>query len=151
LIVRRGFTFTVPETVSIAAAQPAVFTVDQNGKGQGTITVSAAGIERLADSRNPAKAGDAVVVYCAGLGVTNPSVPDGSPASTTDLSPTVNPVTINIGGKEINPFFAGLAPGFIGLYQVNAVLPSGITPGDAVPVVLTVGGQISPVVTMAIR
>ncbi|HEV8145465.1 MAG TPA: hypothetical protein VGP79_03755, partial [Bryobacteraceae bacterium] len=151
LVVRRGFTYTVPESVSIAAAQPAIFTPSQTGKGQGYVLVSAAGVETLADSRNPAKAGDAVVVYCAGLGITNPAPADGSPASSTALSPTVNPVTITIGGKEINPFFGGLAPGFIGLYQVNAVVPSGIAPGDAVPVVLTVGGQSSPVVTMAVR
>jgi len=47
--------------------------------------------------------------------------------------------------------FSGLTPGFAGLYQVNAVVPSGIAAGDTVPVVLSVAGQTSPAVTMAVR
>jgi len=50
--------------------------------------------------------------------------------------------------------FSGLTPGDPGLYQVNAVVPSGIVTGDAVPVVISVAGQTSPIsppVTMAVR
>jgi uncharacterized protein (TIGR03437 family) len=48
--------------------------------------------------------------------------------------------------------FAGLAPGFPDLYQVNAVVPAGVQPGNSVSVVLTVVGQSSPaVVTMAVQ
>jgi uncharacterized protein (TIGR03437 family) len=151
LAVIRGSTSTGSESVSIAAAQPAVFTPGQTGTGQGYIFVhDAAGVETLADSSKPAQAGDVVVTYCAGLGLTNPSIAAGviSPAA---LSPTVNAVTMTIGGKDANVFFAGLAPGFVGLYQVNATVPAGVTSGAAVPVVLSVGGQNSPPVTMAVR
>jgi uncharacterized protein (TIGR03437 family) len=153
LIVRRGSKYTVPEPVTIAAAQPAVFTPSQTGKGQGYVLVHDVntGVEINADPSHPAKVGDVLVTYCAGLGLTNPPVADGQPASTTALSSTVNPVTMSIGGVNANVFFSGLAPGFIGLYQVNATMPSGVTPGDSVPVTLSVGGQISPAVTMAVR
>jgi uncharacterized protein (TIGR03437 family) len=152
LIVRRGLTYTAPESVSIAAAQPAVFTPSQSGQGQGYVLVhDAAGIETLADPSKPAHAGDVLVTYCAGLGVTNPAIPAGSPASLTALSPTVNSVTMTVGGVNAPVFFAGLAPGFVGLYQVNATMPTGVTPGDAVVVVLIVGGQSSPPVTMSVR
>ncbi len=40
--------------------------------------------------------------------------------------------------------FSGLAPSFAGLYQVNAVVPAGVTPGNDVPVVLSVSGQDNP-------
>jgi uncharacterized protein (TIGR03437 family) len=39
----------------------------------------------------------------------------------------------------------------VGLYQINAVVPSGIVTGDAVPVVLSIAGQTSPPVTMAVQ
>jgi adhesin/invasin len=60
-------------------------------------------------------------------------------------------VTVTIGGKAAQVTFSGLTPGYAGLYQVNAVVPSGITTGDAVPVVLSVAGQTGLSVTMAVR
>jgi len=46
---------------------------------------------------------------------------------------------------------ARLAPGQVGLYEVRAIAPADAAAGDAVPVTLTVAGQTSPPVTMAIR
>jgi adhesin/invasin len=79
-------------------------------------------------------------------------VKEGSPAPTTPpLSTTVNVVTVTIGGKAAQVAFSGLTPGYAGLYQINAIVPSGITTGDTVPVVLSVAGQTSPAVTLAVR
>ena len=72
-------------------------------------------------------------------------------ASTTVLSRTVTPVTVTIGGQPATVDFAGLAPGSIGEYQVNVVIPNGVTPGDNVPVVLTEGSQVSQPVTISVR
>jgi uncharacterized protein (TIGR03437 family) len=50
--------------------------------------------------------------------------------------------------------FAGLAPGMVGLYQVQATVPSGVAPSNAVPVILTVQttpAQTSPAVTIAVQ
>jgi uncharacterized protein (TIGR03437 family) len=63
----------------------------------------------------------------------------------------VNPLTVTIGGVAAVVNFAGLSPGYPDLYQVNAVVPAGVTPGDQVPVVLNIAGQTSPTVTMAVR
>jgi len=77
---------------------------------------------------------------------------EGAPAPTMPpLSTTVNPVTVTIGGKTAQVAFSGLTPGYAGLYQVNVVVPGGITTGDTVPVVLSVAGQTSPSVTVAVR
>ncbi|HEV2687782.1 MAG TPA: hypothetical protein VGV35_04485, partial [Bryobacteraceae bacterium] len=152
MLVRRGTTYTVPEPVTVAAAQPAVFTPSQSGKGQGYALVHAlSGTETLADSVHPAHANDVVVIYCAGLGLTNPAVESGTPSSLTTLSPTVNSVTVSMGGQNATVLFAGLAPGYVGLYQVNTIVPAGITPSDQVPLILSVGGQSSPIVTMSVR
>ena len=48
-----------------------------------------------------------------------------------------------IGGQPAQVLFSGLTPAFAGLYQVNAVVPSGIAIGDTVPVTITVAGQTS--------
>jgi uncharacterized protein (TIGR03437 family) len=58
---------------------------------------------------------------------------------------------LEIGGLPATVSFAGLTPGLTGLYQVNAGVPENVTPGDAVPVILTVGGVKSNQVTMSVR
>ena len=47
--------------------------------------------------------------------------------------------------------FSGLAPEFVGLYQVNAQVPANAPTSDAVPVVLSIGGVTSNAVTIAIQ
>jgi uncharacterized protein (TIGR03437 family) len=63
------------------------------------------------------------------------------------------PVSVKIGGLDAEVLYAGGAPGSVaGLLQVNVRVPPGVVSGNAVPVVLTVGGVSSqPGVTMAVR
>jgi uncharacterized protein (TIGR03437 family) len=65
----------------------------------------------------------------------------------------VLPVSVTIGGRDAKVVYAGAAPGLVaGLMQVNVQIPMDVTPGDAVPVQLTVGRTTSSgVVTLAIR
>jgi uncharacterized protein (TIGR03437 family) len=72
-------------------------------------------------------------------------------ASATTLSYTTNTVTATVGGQSAKVLFAGLAPDFAGLYQVNLVVPSGVTASTSVPVVLSVGGRSSVPVTVSIQ
>jgi uncharacterized protein (TIGR03437 family) len=150
LTVQHGSTLSVPQSLVVAQAQPGIFTVNQQGTGQGSIVKSDQ--VTLAQPGTPAGIGETVVIYCTGLGAVTPAVKEGQPAPTTaPLSMTVNPVTVTIGGIVAQVAFSGLTPGYAGLYQINAAVSSGITTGDAVPVVLSVAGQTSPPVTMAVR
>jgi len=150
LTVQHGSTLSVPQSLVVAPAQPGIFTVNQQGTGQGSI-VKSDGVT-LVQPGTPATAGDTIVIYCTGLGAVSPAVKEGSPAPTRPpLATTVNPVTVFIGGQTAAVAFSGLAPGFAGLYQLNVVVPSGITAGNAVPVVLSVAGRNSPPVTMAVQ
>jgi uncharacterized protein (TIGR03437 family) len=150
--VSRGSTISVPQQVTIAAAAPGVFTVDGSGKGQGIIVgVKANGDQAVADPAHPVKAGDTLVIYCTGLGEVDPPSTAGAAASLTQLSYAVNAVTVTVGGVPAPVLFAGLTPGYIGLYQVNATVAPGITPGDQVPVVVTAASQSSTPVTIAVR
>jgi uncharacterized protein (TIGR03437 family) len=149
LVVRYNDTLSVPMPVSVSATQPAIFTQDYSGAGQGAITHANSIL--LADSKNPVHAGDVIQIYCTGLGPVSPAVPEGTAASLTVLSQTVTPVTVTVGGQTATVTFAGLAPGSIGEYQVNVQIPSGVTPGDSVPVILTEGSQVSQPVTISVR
>ena len=61
------------------------------------------------------------------------------------------PVRLTIGGKETAVSFAGMAPGLIGIYQIEASVPQSAPSGDLTPVILQIAGQTSPTVTMAIE
>lgn len=150
LTVQRGDTLSAPQGLVIAAAEPGIFTTNQTGTGQGAIQKSDQ--VTLAQPGTPVSTGDTVVIYCTGLGTVTPSVTEGQPApvaeplARTDVIPSVT-----IGGKPAAVTFSGLTPGLAGLYQINAVVPADIAPGDAVPVSVSVAGQTSPVVTIAVR
>jgi uncharacterized protein (TIGR03437 family) len=148
LIVKGADFVTVPETITVAAARPGIFTTSQDGKGQGVIMDVN---NRLVDASNPAKAGDVVVVYCTGLGATNPAVRSGEAAPTSPLAKVSTPVSVTIGGQAAAVQYAGLTPGFVGLYQVNVQIPSGVTRGSSVPLVISQDGVPSNTVTLAVN
>lgn len=156
VVVQRGGQISRPVDVTLAAAQPGIFTVNQQGTGQGAIldasTTGETGAAVLAGPGTPVGRGRIVSIYCEGLGRVSPEVGNGTPAPSSEpLARTVNPVTVTIGGRTAEVLFAGLAPGFVGLYQVNAVVPGDAPVGDAVAVTLSVGGTLSNTATIAIR
>jgi uncharacterized protein (TIGR03437 family) len=150
LIVKGASFVTVPETITVATARPGIFTTTQDGKGQGVIMDVN---NRLVDASNPAQAGDIVVIYCTGLGATNPAVRSGeaAPAPPSPLATVATPVSVTIGGQAGAVQFAGLTPGYAGLYQVNVQIPAGVTPATSVPLVISQDSVPSNTVTLAVR
>ncbi len=149
LIVQQGSAISIPQTVVIAPAQPAVFT--QNGVGTGGALINVYKSDGTPLPNNsPVIGGDVIVLYCSGLGAVNPPVAAGSPASGAVLSHTVNPVTVMIGNKPGQVSFAGLTPGFAQLYQVNVQIPNGLPSGNAT-VTVSAGGQQSAPVTIKVQ
>jgi minor extracellular serine protease Vpr len=75
------------------------------------------------------------------------------PASPRPCPPssTTAPTRVTIGGVEVAASFSGLAPGFVGLYQVNTVVPANVPTGSAVPVTVTIGGVSSNTVFIAVQ
>jgi uncharacterized protein (TIGR03437 family) len=152
VIVSKGAVTTVPEPIAVASAQPAIFSQDKSGSGQGSIfVVQADGSRTLADASHPATAGDRIALLCAGLGAVTPAIADGMQTPESPLSVVMNPATVTIGGVDAPVTFAGLEPGGTGVYRVDATVPGGIDAGAAVPAVVTVAGQVSPPVTMAVK
>ena len=129
--VRSGVTASQPIYVDVAPAQPAIFAI--------------------VPPRAPARAGDVLVIYASGLGLVSPQISTGAVADSTTLSTVTNQVQVTIADKTSPVAFAGLAPGFVGLYQINVVVPDGVLSGGAIPVMITVAGQTSPPAAIAVR
>ena len=85
----------------------------------------------------PANPGETIVLFGLGFGPVTPNVPAGQLAEQS-TSLTTN-FTASIGGVATVAPYAGLAPGFAGLYQFNIVVPQ-VPAGNAVPFTFTLGG-----------
>jgi len=106
-------------------------------------------------SARPAKAGDTLVIYSIGLGPTSPSAVTGAPApgnppAILTTTPAVFFGTGIFGTSTVAPDFAGLSPGSVGLYQVNAVVPPGF-PSGLVAVQLSFPGYLSNIVQLPVQ
>jgi uncharacterized protein (TIGR03437 family) len=149
LLLRRNGVPAAPYQVVVAGVQPGLFAMNAQGTGQAAAIVS--GTSNLAAVGTPAARGGVVELYATGLGAVNDAPEDGSPASLTRLSHAVVPVEASIDGRPARVLFAGLAPGTIGLYQINVEIPSDAPAGDNVTVLVSQGGAKSNQVTIAIR
>jgi uncharacterized protein (TIGR03437 family) len=123
--------------LSLASQTPAIFSLNGSGTGQAAAVNNKDGSINGANA--PVKAGDFIQLYVTGLGATTPALNDGS-VNAIPLPIPVGSVTATVGGVKANASAVG-APGSVaGVFQVNVQIPSGVTAGNAVPVVLTVAG-----------
>ncbi len=100
LVLQHGVAVAAsPEELTIATAQPAIFTSDQSGTGQGLIyKMTPGGAPVLADASNPLQPGDQILIRCTGLGAVTPLLMEGIAAPADSPPSTTNSVTLSIGG-----------------------------------------------------
>jgi uncharacterized protein (TIGR03437 family) len=136
-------------SLPVMPAALGLFTIDSTGTGQGAIVNQDGSINSAA---NPAARGSVISIYATGEGQTTPAGVTGS-VTGSGLKMPVLPVTVTIGGIQAVTQYAGSAPGSVaGLLQVNAVVPQGVSPGSAVPLILSAGGIESQAgVTIAVN
>lgn len=84
----------------------------------------------LNSASNPAKAGRYVGVYVIGLGPVNPFVATGMPARSVPMSLPSGTVTALMAGRRITPSFAGMIPGYVGVGEVDLLIPADMPAGD---------------------
>ncbi len=134
-------------TVEVAEAAPGLFAV-ANDPGRGVIIHQDGSLN---SPLNPAERYSIVTLYATGEGRTDPGGVAGKPAAAPYPKPVLD-VGITIGGFPAELLYAGAAPGFAGLMQVNARVPGGFLPSGLQLVVLTVGNATSqPGVTISIQ
>jgi uncharacterized protein (TIGR03437 family) len=129
-----------PVTVPVAATAPALF-----ADGQGGLLLKNSDYS-IVRSNNPARAGDIVIIYSTGLGVTTPALRTGQITPTGSTLYNTAPVTVTIGGQNARVVYSIASPGYAGLYQTAVAVPSGAGTGS-VPVVVRMGDTTSNTVT----
>ncbi len=112
-----------------------LFTNPPGGLGNGALLHNSTGA--LVTAANPAVPGEYIQAFLSGLGAVFPSVADGAPAPSINLATSIyfttdstNQITVDVGGVSAPVVYAGLAPGFAGLYQIDFQVPAGVTAGQ---------------------
>jgi uncharacterized protein (TIGR03437 family) len=134
-----GNTVTVPVT----AAAPGIF-LETGGRAAALNTDNT-----LNTAANPAKIGSTIQAYLTGSGPVNLAMSDGIAAGFSPLAEVMSQASATIGPLPAQISFNGLAPGFVGLAQMNIVVPPGLASGNY-QLTVTIGGVTSNAATVSI-
>jgi uncharacterized protein (TIGR03437 family) len=115
---------TLPDTLQVGLVQPGVMASPDGFiaayHGDGT----------LVNESSPAAPGENLVIYLAGMGLTDIPVASGHASPGDPPARVTQQPELTVGGQPASVDFAGLAPGLVGLYQVNFQVPAGLAPGQ---------------------
>ena len=123
--------------ILIEPAVPAIFTQTGTGSGPAAAIQALSGV--VITTQSKAHAGDAISLYLTGLGATETR--DG--LQWAKLQPK-----LFVGNLEAQILYAGRAPGFAGLDQINFVVPANAASGDTTPLRVESNGRVSNGVTL---
>ncbi len=148
-----GGLVSVQQPATLAAYSPGIFSLNGLGTGQGAVEIAPTAVLAAPQGTGarPVMRGEYVAIFCTGLGPVSNQPATGEPALSSPLSSTNTLPVVTIGGAPAAVSYSGLAPGFAGLYQVNAVVPAAALSGDAVNLVISIGGVQSNTVTIAVQ
>ena len=118
---------------------PAMFEYNDGASGGRSVVAALDGNSKLISGSNPVARNGVAQLYANGIGPVNNGPATGDPASTERLTPCRVQPTVTVGGRPAQVLFCGLAPGFVGLYQLNVIVP-GDTPSGVQPVVINSNG-----------
>ena len=140
LIVKSAYG-SLDQPITIVPSSPGIFIlgINPDGSVQGAVVNRNGAVNSSVTSANR---GDTIVIYGTGLGAVS---------TQGALSTTVTTVTAALAGTELSVAYAGLAPGFIGLYQVNLAIPLNTPPGLSLPLTLRENGQDSNMVAVSLQ
>ena len=126
---------------SILSAAPSVFHTGAAGPETGLATITRADNGEFVTPTNPVHPGDSIVIWATGLGRTTPAIDSGMPAPADPLLSAVIQPIVQLGGVALDVQYAGLVPGAVGLYQINATVPRSAPLGLSIPLVIAQGGS----------
>ncbi len=106
-----------PHTSSLKVVDPGLFITDGNRAAALNQDLS------VNTTATPQPAGALILLFITGQGPLSPALQDGMAAPANPLSMISGNVGVIIGGKQAQVIYAGVAPGFAGLSQINAVIP----------------------------
>jgi uncharacterized protein (TIGR03437 family) len=139
IVVVRDGTAGPGVTVPLASTAPAFF----EWNGNLALAVHATG--ELISAGSPAVPGEVIIMFAEGLGRTQPDIQSGEVVAGATWILALGEFQILLNGMAVpaaNVFYAGLAPGFSGLYQINLVLPPWLPMNPNVQI--AIGQEVSP-------
>jgi len=133
------------QTVNLTSIRPGLFTVSQDGRGT-VVCLHTDGVTPVTADQ-PASPGEVVIFYGTGFGPVDPPLGTGAASNGNQITATP---AMTIDGLPAEIQFAGVAPGFVGLNQINVVVPGLARTNGADPVVLTINGVPANPVTLPV-
>ena len=124
VIVAAGNSYTVPQPIQLAPLAPGVARLNDGS------VIAQHGDFSLVRADSPAKPGEYLVVYLAGMGLTDTTVVAGTPSPSNPLANVSAEPTVTVNNEPTNVLFAGLTPGLVGLYQINFQVPADAPSGS---------------------
>jgi len=98
---------------------------------------------QLVTDSDPVHRNDILVIFLTGLGLTSPAVPTGMPSPLNPLAIALTKPSVTIGGMQLPLSYYGLAPGEVGVYQINVRVPANVPTGLSVPLAISQGNYTS--------
>lgn len=146
LQIRRGDQLSGKLTLRVSDQAPGIFTMNEGGSGP---AVAVNGVtNEIISERNPVPAGGYAVIYATGLGRLQSPLGTGEIPQTANASAVTPVVTLN--GSTVPVLYAGAAPGYVGLYQVNIQVPPTLRTGTY-PLRMSQNGVASNLCTLSVR
>jgi len=145
LTVQSGTVKSPPATFTVAAAAPGIFTIPNSSHAVAQNNPD----QTLNSADAAATPGQYVTVYLTGQGAVDHPVPTGAASPATPLSLPLAAVEARVGGRTAQVGFAGLAPGFTGLLQMNIVVPD--VPAGEQPFEVSIGGAAANRTALSVK
>jgi uncharacterized protein (TIGR03437 family) len=145
VIVTRDGQASKAVDVPVAEFQPGVFTID----GTQAVIVHGADLT-LATAERPLGRGEVAALYASGLGAVLNTPVDGAAGPVSPLATALAQVGVTIGGTSCDVLYAGLAPGFVGVYEVNFRVPAE-APSGVQDIVLSANAAAAPPVRVVVQ
>jgi uncharacterized protein (TIGR03437 family) len=127
--------------LTILPAAPSIFRSGTNGPESQLPAVVRARNNEIVTVSNPIHRDDVISIYLTGMGNTSPAVEAGFPGGSSPVATPLIAPSVRIGGVALAVEFAGLAPGQVGVYQINARVPRNTPTGFDLPLNVAQGGQ----------
>jgi uncharacterized protein (TIGR03437 family) len=135
----------------VDATAPAIFSVEVPNSSALNPAIFRLSDNKLSTPSTPLRPNDTAIIFLTGLGQTTPLTVEGFAAPQSPLAGTLVKPTVTIGETAGEVTFSGLAPGFVGLYQINVFIPGYVQTGYPLPLTVSAGGNFATVNVRVVR
>jgi uncharacterized protein (TIGR03437 family) len=145
VVTRDDGVVAAPASVTVSASAPAIYNIGGQAiaiNADGSLAAPAASIPGF--STHPAKIGDpgGLTILATGMGAVDQPITDGANSADQTRNTLTQP-TVLIGGVAAQVTFSGLSPQFVGINQINVMIPAGTPTGNAVSLQIQVNGTVN--------